>query len=137
MILELKSRGCTVFFSTHILTDAETLCDEIAVLRSGSVLAQGRLDRILDLNVSHLEVLVSGLPADALAGLPAAAVLTETLNERHSFTVPEAGLQELVGHATAAGGRILSVQPVRQSLEEFFFKELAQDRSPLPAGEAG
>ena len=47
LILELKDEGKTVFFSTHILSDAETLCDRVALLRDGSVVAAGALSEIL------------------------------------------------------------------------------------------
>jgi ABC-2 type transport system ATP-binding protein len=58
IILGLKRAGKTVFFSTHILSDAETLCDRVALLKGGSLVSAGRLDQILDLSVSHMEVLV-------------------------------------------------------------------------------
>src|SRR5438552_5441604 len=71
IILRLKAEGSTVFFSTHILADAETLCDEVALLRGGSLVAKGRLDQILSLDVTHMEVLVSGLGPQEVSGLPA------------------------------------------------------------------
>src|SRR5262245_39942102 len=122
VILELKARGTTVFFSTHILSDAEALCDSVAVLSGGRPQAQGRLDQILGIDVAHNDVLVSGLPADALARLPPGVQVLQVFGERHRLSVPQGGLGELVSHVERSGARVLSVQPVRQSLEEFFFK---------------
>src|SRR5262245_33404573 len=60
LILELRARGRTIFFSTHILSDAEALCDRVALMRSGRLVSIGRLDQILDQGISGVEVLLSG-----------------------------------------------------------------------------
>jgi ABC-2 type transport system ATP-binding protein len=125
VILSLRERGRTVFFSTHILSDAEALCDRIAVLRSGELLSVGRLDEILDVRVSHLEVLVGGLSSEEAAGLPVAVDRRRALGERLRLEIDEPELGSLVAAVEAKRGRILSVQPVRQSLEDYFFRELA------------
>jgi ABC-2 type transport system ATP-binding protein len=59
LILEQKAAGKTLLFSTHILPDAETLCDRVAVLRGGRLLDVGPLSQILKLDVSHMEVLAA------------------------------------------------------------------------------
>jgi ABC-2 type transport system ATP-binding protein len=124
VILSLRARGKTVFFSTHILPDAEALCDRIGVLRSGELLSVGRLDEILDLNVSHVEVLAAGLSAEAAASLAVPADRRRALGERIRLEVAEADVGQVATAVEALGGRILSVQPVRQSLEDYFFREL-------------
>jgi ABC-2 type transport system ATP-binding protein len=132
LILEMKAQGKTVFFSTHILSDAETLCDGVGVLRGGRLLAQGRLDEILNLDVSHLEVLVSGLSDEGAARLAETVTLAARLGERHRLHVAEGGLADAVRALEQAGARVLLVQPVRQSLEEFFFKELGTGTTGEP-----
>jgi ABC-2 type transport system ATP-binding protein len=125
MILDLKAAGKTVFFSTHILSDAETLCDRVALMRAGRLVAVGRLADILhDRRHAH------GDPGDRHRGVgppvPAARARREAAldGERWTLHVPEAQLGAVVRALEEAGGRILSVQPVRQSLEEYFFKEM-------------
>ena len=126
LIVDLKARGKTVFFSTHILPDAEALCDRVGLLREGRLVQVGRLDEILSLDVSHLEVLVSGI---AEASLPAGVRAPRRLGERWRLEVLEGTLGKVVQGVEAAGGRILSVSPVRRSLEEYFFTEMAgEDR---------
>lgn len=122
LIVDLKARGKTVFFSTPILPDAETLCDRVAVLRGGRLLQVGRLDEILRLDVSHMEVLVSGVdPARLISlGCPQRAV-----GERLRLEVGEGNLGAVIHAVESAGGRILAVQPVRQSLEDYIVKEVA------------
>ena len=60
LIVAQRRAGKTVLFSTHILSDAETLCDRVAVLRGGRLLKVGPLGELLRLDVAHLEVLAPG-----------------------------------------------------------------------------
>jgi ABC-2 type transport system ATP-binding protein len=124
LILELKDAGKTVFFSTHILPDAETLCDRVALLRGGTVVAAGPLNEILSLDVAHMEVLVSGLAADLAENL-GPGIARRGVGERLRLEVPEESLARVIQEVQESGGRILSVSPVRQSLEEFFVREIA------------
>jgi ABC-2 type transport system ATP-binding protein len=133
LILELKGRGKTVFFSTHILSDAETLCDRVAVLRGGELLSAGRLDDILRIDAEHLEVLASGLRAPALLERLPDVRARHAVGERWRLEVAAARLGEVVQAIQADGGRILSVQPIRQSLEEYFFREMG----PVAPAESG
>jgi ABC-2 type transport system ATP-binding protein len=133
VIVGLKGSGKTVFFSTHILTDAETLCDRVAVVKAGRLLDSGPLAKILDVDVSHMEVLVAGLDG---ADVSAPGVRArQTLGERLRLEVDEGRLTEIVRVVEEKGGRILSVQPIRQSLEDYFFKELEQGGSSGPRGD--
>jgi ABC-2 type transport system ATP-binding protein len=127
LIVELKAQGKTVFFSTHILPDAEALCDRVALLRGGRLVQVGSLDRILQIDVSHLEVLVSGLDEAAVASLPAGVRSSRRLGERWRLEVDEGALGTAVQAVEAARGRILSVSPVRQSLEDYFVKEMGEE----------
>jgi ABC-2 type transport system ATP-binding protein len=128
IILDLRAHGHTVFFSTHILSDAETLCDRVGLLRAGRLVAVGRLDEILDVDIAHMEVLLSGLRDEAVAALPGDAGNRRKIGERWTLPVAERELGTLVRAIEEAGGRILSVQPVRQSLEDYFIKEMAADQ---------
>jgi ABC-2 type transport system ATP-binding protein len=127
LIVEMKARGKTVFFSTHILSDAETLCDRVAVLRAGELLESGRLEDILRMDVEHVEVLTSGLPPASAERLPHVRA-RHPVGERWRLEVEERGLGEVVQGIVQAGGRVLSVQPIRQSLEEYFLREIGPAR---------
>jgi ABC-2 type transport system ATP-binding protein len=136
IILSQRDRGKTVFFSTHILPDAETLCDRVAVLRGGELVATGRIDDILHVDVSHVEILVSGLDADALARLPLGGGSCVRIGERARLEVTENQLAPVVSAVQAAAGRVLSVQPIRRSLEEFFFEQIGGSEAAARALEA-
>jgi hypothetical protein len=71
-----------------------------------------------------LEVLDSGLDAAAAAGRPGDARRRRAIGERWTLPVEERELGAVVRAVEEKGGRILSVQPVRQSLEDYFFKEM-------------
>jgi ABC-2 type transport system ATP-binding protein len=133
VILELKKQGKTVLFSTHILADAETLCDRVAILRGGRLLDTGPLAEILRLDVAHMEILAAGFDPGRLEieGLHR----RHTLGERHRLEVTEASLGRAIVAIEGAGGRILAVQPVRQSLEDYFFQEMAAGAAPSWGGE--
>jgi ABC-2 type transport system ATP-binding protein len=124
IILDLRAQGRTVVFSTHILTDAETLCDRVALLREGRLVAVGRIDEILKIDISHMEVLISGLEEAPVAALEDVQQ-RRRVGERWTLHVREGRLGAVIRAVEEAGGRILSVQPVRQSLEDFFFKEMS------------
>jgi ABC-2 type transport system ATP-binding protein len=121
IILALRRAGRTVFFSTHILSDAEALCDRVGVLRAGRLVRVGSLGELLRLDVQHMEVFVSGLDEGAAAP---AATRRERVGDRLRLEVDERDLGRTVAAVEAAGGRILSVQPVRETLEDYFFREM-------------
>jgi ABC-2 type transport system ATP-binding protein len=120
IILGLRKSGKTVFFSTHILTDAEALCDRVAVLQAGRLLKVGALGDLLRIDVEHVEIIVSGIGSDA-PGL--GAMRCERVGDRLRLEVQERELSRAVAAVEEAGGRVLSVQPVRQTLEDYFFRE--------------
>src|SRR5215212_8933781 len=66
LILELRDQGRTVFFSSHILADAEALCSRVAVVAAGRLAAQGRLAELTEFTVRGWELVVANLSADAL-----------------------------------------------------------------------
>jgi ABC-2 type transport system ATP-binding protein len=121
IILGLRRAGKTVFFSTHILSDAEALCDRVGVLRAGRLVRAGPLSELLRLDVRHMEVFVSGLREDAAV---LGTTRRERVGERLRLEVDERDLGRTVAAVESAGGRILSVQPVRQTLEDYFFREM-------------
>jgi ABC-2 type transport system ATP-binding protein len=127
LILALKLEGKTVFFSTHILSDAERLCDRVAVLRSGRLLDTGPLDQILRVKVTHVEIVATGLPDGALAG--GAVKAEEKVGERTLLEVSEDAVDSVLEALRKKGGRIVSVHPVRRSLEDYFFEELGQEEA--------
>jgi ABC-2 type transport system ATP-binding protein len=122
IIVDQHRAGKTVLFSTHILTDAETLCDRVAVLRDGRLLKVGALGELLRLDVDHMDVVVASLSEEA-ARFPDVDRV-EQVGDRLRLQVREAGLGRTITGIESAGGRVLAVQPVRQTLEDYFMREM-------------
>lgn len=125
LIAGLRDQGKTVFMSTHILSDVEALCDEVAILRRGKLAATGRLD---DLLISHagnqvFEVNLRGVDSQRLAGRLNGNRGYEIENTASGSRVRVEQENEIDGVLAAArseGGSLISVVPVKQSLEELF-----------------
>ena len=119
LFLELRDRGKTLFFSSHILSDIESLCDSVALLRDGMLVAAGSLSEVLKVDTEHMELTIA-LPANVAPSFLPPLPRVFLGDERHRFDVPAAGVFQVLAEAERVGGRVVSVQPVRKTLEEFF-----------------
>src|ERR1700734_624190 len=126
IILELKRQGRTVFFSTHILTDAEMLCDRVAVLVGGKLQGVGAPNEIVSLEVYGMEILFE---LNSGAAVPASlGDKVRNTGNRYQVDVPEAGLYPALEQLKGANAKILSVVPLRPSLEDYFFKLVGKEK---------
>jgi len=129
MILGLRDRGCTVFFSSHVLSDAETLCSRVAILAKGRLVTVGRLSDMLAFQVRGWELLVNGLSEAVLARAKERGdvVRATAVGEgRYALELPlnpppERTLAELV----AQGAALVSLTPIRDTLEDFFVQQVS------------
>jgi ABC-2 type transport system ATP-binding protein len=130
LIAGLRDKGKTVFMSTHILSDIEALCDEVAILRAGKLAATGQLDELLTSDEASraLEINVQGVEFDAIreqVEFIAGASIKPKPNGASIQVMDESDIEAVLQITRAAGGRLASIQPVKQSLEELFVKETA------------
>src|ERR1700735_654572 len=123
IILELKKQGRTVFFSTHILSDAEMLCDRVAVLVGGRLQGVGAPREIVSMQVQGMETLFELRAGTALP--PKMLERATHTGERYRIVVPEAEVYAALEQLRNCGARILSVTPLRPSLEDYFLKLVA------------
>jgi ABC-2 type transport system ATP-binding protein len=126
LVLRLRDRGCTVFFSSHILSDAEALCGRVGILARGRLLAAGRIGDLLGGNVRAWELIVGGVSSGELAPFAPRVRSVTSLDEgRHTLVLPSSAAPEpLIADLMAAGARIVSLTPVRQTLEEYFVERV-------------
>jgi ABC-2 type transport system ATP-binding protein len=122
LIAGLRENGTTVFMSTHILSDVEALCDQVAILRSGKLAATGKLDDLLarDGEDMSFEINASGLSGESVNSL---GRVTEKASGLSIEVSSEKEIDAAIHAIRAAGGKLLSVQPVKQSLEELFVEK--------------
>jgi len=133
IILELKREGKTVLFSTHILSDAEMLCDRVGVIVGGKLRGVGAPGEIVGMKAHGMEILFE-LPG---SNASAAAVVTKAAKtgDRYRLQVPEEELYAALEQLREAGAKILSVAQVKASLEEYFMHLIEADRAQATAVE--
>ncbi len=132
LILALRDRGATVFFSSHILADAEALCSRVAILARGRLVSAGRLTDLLAFEVKGWELVIAGVGEAAEASLrERAARVTRIAEDRYAIEIPGADAPEgLVRDLIGSGARLVSLNPVRPTLEDFFVERVAQETEP-------
>src|SRR3954462_10894898 len=128
LILDLRDQGRTVFFSSHILADAEALCRRVAVVAGGRLAASGTLADILAFEVHGWELVMAGLSPDVVSRLASRVRrATEISPGRYSLEIPQDQQPErLLPELSAGGASLISINPVRDSLEDFFVQRVAE-----------
>ncbi len=127
MIASLREGGTTVFLNSHLLTEVERVCDRVAILDHGRVVASGVPEDLAA--AREVRIRVEDLPPGALAGLRWAPRIQGDGTSLHA-RIPPDEVPDLVAALVAAGGRILEVQPDRTTLEETFLELVAGDHGP-------
>jgi ABC-2 type transport system ATP-binding protein len=131
LIASLRQEGKTVFMNSHILSDIEVLCDRVAILKRGKLSRVGPLDELRRGvgETDRVEIIATGTDAEPLLLLlpdaekyqvsaTASGVRIELADERH--------VDEAIAALRRVGGKLVSVQPVRQSLEDLFVETPAE-----------
>lgn len=124
LIQSLKQEGKTVFFSTHILSDAEALCDRVAVMHKGELRGVGVVAELVSKSQNRIEILWQG--AQALRSIRALGGDCSEAGDIIRAELDENSLQSALDAIRNSNARLISVNPVRTSLEEYFVSRLAQ-----------
>ena len=126
LMLRLRDRGCTVFFSSHILSDAESLCSRVGILAQGRLVASGRLSEILAFELRGWEVVVANLSDQLRQRIaPRVRSLTALAHERYTIELPPDASPETFLHELGAGGaQVVSLNPLRETLEDYFVQSV-------------
>jgi len=131
LIAQLKHEGKTVFFSTHILSDAETLCDRVGIIHQGELRGVGIVADLTSSVHGKVEVVWQGTSVpSSLRALGAECHVTgdtvrAVLSEANQDTALEALRRERL--------RLISVTPVRNSLEDYFIQKLRPTEATVGA----
>ena len=132
IILELKREGRTVLFSTHILSDAEMLCDRVGVIVGGRLRGVGTPGEMVGMRTQGMEILFEVQGAAKKFALMDRATRT---GERYRVEVSEGELYGALNELNSAGARILSVAQIKPTLEDFFMHLVEADRAQASAVE--
>jgi ABC-2 type transport system ATP-binding protein len=128
LILRLRGEGRTVFFSSHILSDAETLCSRVAIVAAGRLRASGALGEMLAFEIRGWEVVVGGIAPEVCerAGVAVARVTAISSDRCALELAPEVDPQQVLASLKPHGAELISINPIRETLEDLFVREVAR-----------
>jgi ABC-2 type transport system ATP-binding protein len=134
LILRLRDSGCTVFFSSHVLSDAEALCSRVAILANGRLVASGRLTEMLAFQARGWELVMANLSDAAAAALGPRVRRTVRIGDgRYAFELPvDPAPDRLVAQLTVEGAQLISLNPIRDTLEDFFVRQVSTPEATAP-----
>jgi ABC-2 type transport system ATP-binding protein len=123
LLVELRERGKTLLFTSHILSDVELLCDRVVVMQEGKITSEGQVHHLLEAAGCQVEIRLSG----------ASEALKDSLGSRGTILDDGAGhltlrvesqkaVDEIIRISNAAGARLDAMIPERQTLEKLFLK---------------
>ncbi len=135
MITQLGRDGHTVLFSSHILSDAEELCERVAILGKGRLIVSGRVDDLTSRHVTGWHLVASGSDVELAGRLAPECPVQPLPGGRFAFDLSGGVRPEpLIASLAAAGALIESVTPRRRSLENVFLDALGEPPD-APAGD--
>jgi ABC-2 type transport system ATP-binding protein len=122
LIEQLKQDGKTVFFSTHILADAEALCDRVAILHRGELKGVGAVASLTAGVKSKIEIVWQGTTVPG--PMRAIAAETHVTSDTVRAVLPEDQQDAAIDLLRREKLRLISVVPVRKSLEDYFVQQV-------------
>src|SRR5205085_9465106 len=112
---------------------AEALCSRVAIVARGRLVAAGQLSEILAFKIHGWELVMSHVPADALACALTSGRVSKAVpidGDRYALDLPLAqSPEQLLGELTAAGAQLVSLNPLRETLEDFFVRQVASAKT--------
>lgn len=124
LIIEERRANRTILFSTHILSDVESLCDRVTILRQGRVVVSGKLDELLHRDTTSTDIYLTDADDDAVMGLVAQGIDARRQGTRVVVRVSSGErLQETLRILLTRGCKIIEVAPRQETLEDLFVRE--------------
>jgi ABC-2 type transport system ATP-binding protein len=123
LIAALRGEGKTVFMCSHILSDIEVLCDNVAILKRGKVARSGSLNELRAHETNTIEIIATSASPDAgalerlLTGVATVSLEPRGLRIEAS---DEQNVDLVLAKLRETDGKLISVNPVKQSLEDLF-----------------
>ncbi len=128
IILRLRDRGATVFFSSHILADAESICSRVGIVAGGKLVAAGTLAEMVPFHIKGWDLVVANVSPATQAALTARGGVATMISEGRYHVVLPASLsaEEAVALIRASNADLVSLNPLRDTLEDFFLARVQQ-----------
>ena len=118
----LKQQGKTVFFSTHILSDAETLCDRVAIIHQGELRGVGAVEDLTSSVQGKVEVIWRGTQVPA--SIKTFSADCHVTGDRVRAIINENQQDAVIDALRRERLRLIAITPVRTSLEAYFVEKL-------------
>lgn len=123
LILEERRGGRAVFFSSHILSDVEMLCDRVCILKTGTVVLSGAIRELVTDDVRSSEITLHGASEALKDALSAMGESPRVMGDHLVLDVEgETKVRAVLERALAAGANVESVIPKRETLEQIFVR---------------
>jgi ABC-2 type transport system ATP-binding protein len=137
LIEQLKAEGKTVFFSTHILADAEALCDRVAIIHLGQLRGVGAVAELTIGVKAQVEMIWTG--SGEPSAFKALGAETHAAGDTLRAILPQEKQEAALDALRRSGARLISLTPVRTSLEDYFVRQLGNHSGPdeKPRGTRG
>jgi ABC-2 type transport system ATP-binding protein len=129
LIEQLKQEGKTVFFSTHILSDAEALCDRVAILHQGELRGVGAVETLTSSVQGKVEVIWQGTHVPA--SLKALGAECHVTGDRVRAVLPEGQQDAAIDALRRERIRLIAITPLRTSLEAYFVEKLQHSETSV------
>jgi ABC-2 type transport system ATP-binding protein len=123
LILEERKRGTTIFFSTHILSDVETLCDRVVILRQGEVVVSGKVRDLLRAEARKTDVIFEGATEDFEKKLAAEGLSGHREGDLLLIDIEgDEKVKKALALAVAHSANVVEVLQRRETLENLFMR---------------
>ncbi len=120
VLLDLRKNGKTIFLNSHLLSEIEMVCDRVAILDKGRLVAQGRLDELTN-DVNRYHIRCQGMGPGLLGAIGQMTLSRNMEDGRLDIKVESVGhLNQVIDLIRKEGLLIESVEPARRSLESYF-----------------
>jgi ABC-2 type transport system ATP-binding protein len=127
LLLEQRAQGKTLLFTSHVLSDVEMLCERIALVQRGTIVAYGRIDELLRPEVRRVEIELSHVTPELRAELELRTTALCDLHHCWSAVVEgDAQVPAILGLALQRGAQVLAVTPHRERLEDLFMRKAVE-----------
>ncbi len=137
LILSFRDEGRTVFISSHELSEVERICDRVAIINHGIIVAQGRLDDLL--RGGRIEIIadeVSAALADDLRGKLKDATVSHHEGRLIVDMAEDSDQNAIFDAIRTAKGKVVSIIPRRKRLEDIFVESVKAKKGEKPGGAA-
>ena len=129
LLLDLKKQGKTVFFSSHILHDVETICDKVGIIAEGELRFSGKISEVLHQSVQGFEVVVQNVSDEIFKEILDKEINCHREGDTVRLTVLENDLWQLIEFIKSKNLSLFAVEPKRKTLEGLFLELIKNSKS--------